>query len=70
MPREGLGYEQVVEAAEALLGEGRQPSIRAVRERLHRHEGLGQVDRLVLPVLGDRRDRSLHRPAEPRLPDD
>lgn len=34
MAREGVSYEQVKAAAEELIGEGREPSIRAVRERL------------------------------------
>lgn len=34
MGREGIGLEQVAAAADALVGEGQQPSIRAVRERL------------------------------------
>ena len=34
MPREGVAYDQVAAAAEALIAEGRVPSIRAVRERL------------------------------------
>lgn len=34
MAREGITYEQVKAAAEELVGEGREPSIRAVRERL------------------------------------
>lgn len=34
MAREGVTYEQVKAAAEELVGEGREPSIRAVRERL------------------------------------
>ncbi len=34
MAREGVSYESVKAAAEQLVGEGRAPSIRAVRERL------------------------------------
>ena len=48
MARTGITLEQVITAADALVGEGRQPTIRAVRERLnntgspntiHRHLG-------------------------------
>lgn len=34
MAREGISYEQVAAAADALLGAGQQPSIRLVREAL------------------------------------
>ena len=34
MAREGINFEQVAATADALMGEGQQPTIRAVRERL------------------------------------
>jgi colicin import membrane protein len=34
MAREGITFEQVAAAADALVGEGQQPTIRAIRERL------------------------------------
>lgn len=35
MAREGITFEQVAAAADALVGEGQQPTIRAIRERLN-----------------------------------
>ena len=34
MARQGITFEQVAAVADALAGEGQQPTIRAVRERL------------------------------------
>ena len=36
MARDGVTYEQVAQAADALVGSGQQPTIRAVREHLGR----------------------------------
>nr|BDH38328.1 DNA-binding protein [Acidovorax sp. SUPP3334] len=59
MAREGVTYEQVKAAAEEMLGEGREPSIRAVRERLrgtgspntiHRHLSKWRASRPDAPA--------------------
>ena len=34
MARPGISFEQVAQAADSLLGEGQQPTIKALRERL------------------------------------
>jgi len=34
MARAGVTFEQVAAAADALVGDGQQPTIRAIRERL------------------------------------
>jgi len=55
MAREGISYEQVAATADALVGAGEQPSIRAVREALgtgspntiHRHLGTWRAARPV-----------------------
>lgn len=73
MPREGVSYEQVVTAAEALLKEGQPPSIRLVRARLngtgspntiHRHLSEWRVARAgtpeIAPVLPAAIAREIH----------
>lgn len=64
MPREGLGYDEVVQAAEALQKEGRQPSIRAVRERL---QGTGSPNTIHRHLSAWRAERQRDAPPAPPL---
>jgi colicin import membrane protein len=58
MAREGITFEQVAAAADALVGDGQQPTIRAVRERLgtgspntiHKHLSMWRDARPVAPA--------------------
>lgn len=70
MAREGVSYEQVRAAAESLIAEGREPSIRAVRERLrgtgspntiHRHLTKWREARPEVPVASTDLPQSIIR---------
>ena len=65
MPREGVSYDHVCAAAEALLSEGRVPSIRAVRERL---AGTGSPNTIHRHLTAWRAQRAMADEPAPMLP--
>jgi hypothetical protein len=64
MAREGITFEQVAAAADALVGEGVQPTIRAVRERL----GTGSPNTIHRHLVAWREARPAATAAAPELP--
>ena len=64
MAREGISFEQVAAAADALVGEGQQPTIRAIRERL----GTGSPNTVHRHLAAWREARSAATAAAPELP--
>lgn len=56
MARQGITFEQVKAAAEQLVSEGREPSIRAVRERLHGTGSPNTIHRHLSTWRGSRSD--------------
>lgn len=64
MAREGITFEQVSAAADALVGEGEQPTIRAVRERL----GTGSPNTIHRHLTAWREARPAASAAAPELP--
>lgn len=64
MAREGITFEQVAAAADALVGEGQQPTIRAIRERL----GTGSPNTVHRHLSAWREARPVAAAAAPELP--
>lgn len=64
MAREGITFEQVAAAADALVGEGQQPTIRAIRERL----GTGSPNTVHKHLTAWREARPVAAAAAPELP--
>lgn len=64
MAREGITFEQVAAAADALVGEGQQPTIRAIRERL----GTGSPNTVHKHLTAWREARPVAVAAAPELP--
>ncbi|HMW86471.1 MAG TPA: DNA-binding protein, partial [Nitrospira sp.] len=64
MAREGITFEQVAAAADALVGEGQQPTIRAVRERL----GTGSPNTVHKHLTAWREARPVAAASAPELP--
>jgi len=64
MARDGITFEQVAAAAEALVGEGQQPTIRAMRERL----GGGSPNTIHKHLTAWREARPVAAAAAPGLP--
>ncbi|MBS0174928.1 MAG: DNA-binding protein, partial [Nitrospira sp.] len=64
MAREGITYQQVAAAADALVGEGLQPTIRALRERL----GTGSPNTVHRHLTAWREARPAAAAAAPELP--
>lgn len=64
MAREGITFEQVAAAADALVGEGQQPTIRAVRERLN----TGSPNTVHKHLTAWREARPVAAVAAPELP--
>jgi colicin import membrane protein len=64
MAREGITFEQVAAAADALVGEGVQPTIRAVRERL----GTGSPNTIHRHLVAWREARPAATATAPELP--
>lgn len=64
MAREGISFEQVAAAADALVGEGQQPTIRAIRERL----GTGSPNTVHRHLAAWREARPAATAAAPELP--
>ncbi len=64
MAREGITFEQVAAAADALVGEGQQPTIRAIRERL----GTGSPNTVQKHLTAWREARPVAAAAAPELP--
>lgn len=64
MAREGVTYEQVSAAADALVGEMQQPTIRAIRERL----GTGSPNTVHKHLSAWREARPVAAAAAPELP--
>ena len=64
MARDGITFEQVAAAADALVGEGLQPAIRAVRERL----GTGSPNTVHKHLVRWREVRPVASSAAPELP--
>lgn len=64
MAREGITFEQVAAAADALVGEGQQPTIRAIRERL----GTGSPNTVHRHLTAWREARPVAAAAAPELP--
>ena len=64
MARDGITFEQVAAAADALVGEGVQPTIRAVRERL----GTGSPNTVHRHLVAWREARPATTAAAPELP--
>ncbi|MBO2007085.1 DNA-binding protein [Serratia marcescens] len=64
MAREGITFEQVAAAADALVGEGQQPTIRAIRERL----GTGSPNTVHKHLTARREARPVAAAAAPELP--
>ena len=65
MARIGITFEQVAAAADALAGEGQQPTIRAVRERLG---GTGSPNTIHKHLTAWREARPIAVAAAPELP--
>ena len=65
MARIGITFEQVAAAADALAGEGQQPTIRAVRERLG---GTGSPNTIHKHLTAWREARPIAAAAAPELP--
>ena len=65
MARIGITFEQVAAAADALAGEGQQPTIRAVRERLG---GTGSPNTIHKHLTAWREARPIAVTAAPELP--
>lgn len=63
MAREGISFEQVAAAADALVGEGQQPTIRAIRERL----GTGSPNTVHRHLVAWREARPVAAAAMPAL---
>lgn len=64
MARDGITFEQVAAAADALVGEGLQPAIRAVRERL----GTGSPNTIHKHLVRWREARPVASSTAPELP--
>ena len=64
MAREGITFEQVAAAADGLAGEGQQPTIRAVRERL----GTGSPNTIHKHLTAWREARPVAAATAPELP--
>jgi colicin import membrane protein len=64
MAREGVTFEQVAAAADALVGDGQQPTIRAVRERL----GTGSPNTVHRHLAAWREARPVVAASAPELP--
>ena len=64
MAREGITFEQVAAAADALVGEGQQPTIRAIRERL----GTGSPNTVHKHLTAWREARPVAAAVAPELP--
>jgi chromosome segregation ATPase len=64
MARQGITFEQVAAAADALVGAGQQPTIRAVRERL----STGSPNTIHKHLTAWRQARTVAAAAAPELP--
>ena len=64
MAREGITFERVAAAADALVGEGQQPTIRAIRE----HLGTGSPNTVHKHLTAWREARPVAGAAAPELP--